>query len=69
MKRPVFFNILGSLTCALEALFKGSEVKMAKAHLPVSCREGWSPEVPYWFSIAGIFFISAQKQSNDVSDI
>jgi len=66
---PVFFNSLSSLMRELEPLFKSTEVKMIKARLPLSCREGWSLEVPYWFSAARVFFISAQKQSSNVSDI
>ena len=66
---PVFFNSLDSLMRELEALFKSADVTMIKAPLPVSCREGWSLELPYWLSVSKIFFISAQKQSGDVSDI
>lgn len=65
---PVFFNDLDSLMQELKTLFGTADVRMIKAHLPLSCREGWSLEVPYWLSLSRFFFITAQKQCGANSD-
>lgn len=66
---PVYFSSLHSLMLEISEFTEMAKITIIKTPLPLSCREGWSIEVPYWLSLSRICVISATKQSAKIADI